>query len=419
MAIELLRTSNLVFSDTVGTVNSSLISVPPDATLVAMCFAESSSASFVLSTSRGPDLVWAECVTSDTASGKAAIYTTRMTQDVASQFRVVLNTGTDDAALKAFVFTGVDPNIPVRFSASRSSTQANFTPSFTSRVADAWFIGAGTEYSAAGTCSSSDNGEGFKAGSAMSGVAVLKATPTPVAGSTVTLNFNTTATSPSWAVVVAELAPAPPPIADLLQVEETDTASRMATQKVCAPGRPIDLDEVQPIRSVKVRPLGRVADASMAWPIMRALLHPVGPAVETDTAVRVGRDAKIRPPEESDTAAPIRPARSLRVGHAVDTSAARPGQPGKARILGRLTDTSTVRPISRFTSRDVLHVAGVDLAQPIVPGPALVAAVGQAVETNTASRLHYRTRPLAITGMYRAWKVTRLRRTWSAGSPST
>ncbi|MEU7891707.1 hypothetical protein AB0B45_02455 [Nonomuraea sp. NPDC049152] len=123
---------------------------------------------------------------------------------------VTLTVNSDDCALKVFVVTGADTANPLAGLFGTSSTLQNVTDASISAQPGEWVIGAGNDYSGAGTCSTSDVGEAFDNGGQSDGIAVRKSGAVLSAGP-VTVNFATTATNPRWAIMLARIAPAPTP----------------------------------------------------------------------------------------------------------------------------------------------------------------------------------------------------------------
>ncbi|MFC6581868.1 hypothetical protein [Planomonospora parontospora] len=175
----------------------------------------------------------------------------------------------------------------------------------------------------------------------------------------------------------------------------------------------------QPVRRTKTRTVGSAAEAGTARSVARALARPVGRAAENDTVSGIRWDLKIWTAAETGSAAPIQPTKTLPVSGAAETSGPQPARRSKARPLALLTEPATARPITAVKIRAARRVVELSAAQPAWQGPALVTPLGPATETASAVAVIYRTRTLRVAALYRTWRITRMRRAWSAGSPTT
>jgi hypothetical protein len=196
----------VVVDASTGLATSQPFTPPAGALLIAVAFSETAAVEFAITDSIG--LTWAEQVrTTLTGNGTCAIFTAWAPAPV--QLTVQAASGSDDVALASYVASGVDPVTPIGHTYSERVSTANYTPTvYASTRAGSWAVGGGTEYTAAGACSSADVFQPFDAGSDMKGVAVRKAAAASAANQAVTLNFATAASTPQWALAAIELLPA-------------------------------------------------------------------------------------------------------------------------------------------------------------------------------------------------------------------
>ncbi|GAA3144843.1 hypothetical protein GCM10010466_39910 [Planomonospora alba] len=196
---------------------------------------------------------------------------------------------------------------------------------------------------------------------------------------------------------------------------ESDTATSMRPPLSITTGT----ETAQPVARTKTRPVTAASDTALARPLQRVYARPVGQAVEDDTVFEIRWDLKVWTAAETTTATPVQPAKSRLVARVIDVDDVWPVQRFKTVLLAVPDDAGTARPVTRFRIRAVQRANERDLPGSTWLGPAVVGQLVQAAETGAARAVTYQTRPLRVAGVYRIWRITRTRRAWSAGSPTT
>lgn len=211
-----IHSSTPALANGTTSVSTTSFTAPDGALLVALCAAEGGTGTTTVTNSSSA-LTWTTRVIHQSGSDAGAYgYTVMIATAAATAVArtVTLTTSNTGSGvnLKLLVVTGVDMDTPVGAVGEGHATTSNLTPVvYTSTGINSRAVGIATDDGSGSPVTSSDVGFAFNT-FFTSGIAVYKAADTPVAGSSVTLNFNGGGDPREWNWAAAELLALPEPV---------------------------------------------------------------------------------------------------------------------------------------------------------------------------------------------------------------